>query len=319
MAALGIAVLAALPDGPAGAAEYPSRPLRLIVGSSAGGGGDIVARTVIQRLTETMGQPVIIDNRGGAGGAIACELVAKAAPDGHTLLIASVGMLTINPGLYPKLAYAPLRDFAPVTLMVETPYVLIVHPALGVKTVPELVAAARGRPGQLNYASGGAGTGNHFSGELFKLSAGIDLVHVAFKGTGPAVASVVGGQTQIMFSNLLAALPQAKAGRLRALAVTSAARVGSAPELPTIAESGYAGFETTTWHALLLPARTPASTVTRLHGEMTRILQQPEMVQRLTSQGSTIVASTPQQLTERIRSETAKWTKVIREAGIKAE
>jgi tripartite-type tricarboxylate transporter receptor subunit TctC len=301
------------------AAEYPAKPVRVVVGSSAGGGGDILARTVIQRLNESLGQPIVIDNRGGAGGAIACEIVAKAQPDGYTVLIASVGMLAINPVLYPKLQYAPLRDFAPVTLVAESPYVLVVHPSVAARSVKDLVGLARAKPGRMNFASGGAGTGNHFSGELFKLAAGIDLVHVPYKGTGPALADVVSGQVEIMFSNLLAAMPPVKAGRLRALAVTTAQRSQSTPDLPTVAESGYPGFETTTWHAVLLPAATPKPIVNRLNSDLVKIVREKDMKERLASQGTETVGSTPEQLFAHIRSETAKWGQVVKQARIKAD
>ena len=299
--------------------DYPAKPVRVVVGSSAGGGGDILARTVIQRLNESLGQPIVIDNRGGAGGAIACEIVAKAPPDGYTVLIASVGMLAINPVLFPRLQYAPLKDFAPVTLVAESPYVLVVHPAVAARSVKDLVALAKTSPGRMNFASGGAGTGNHFSGELFKLAAGIDLVHVPYKGTGPALADVVGGQVQVMFSNLLAAMPLVKSGRLRALAVTTAQRSQSTPDLPTVAEAGFPGFETTTWHAVLLPAATPKPIVTRLNAELVKIVRQADVKDRLASQGTETVGSTPEQLYSQIRNETAKWAQVVRAARIKAE
>ncbi len=301
------------------APDYPAKPIRVVVGSSAGGGGDIIARTVIQRLNESLGQPIVVDNRGGASGAIACEIVAKSQPDGYTILIASVGMLAINPVLYPKLQYAPLRDFAPVTRMAETPYVLVVHPSVGARSVNELVALVKSRPGQINFASGGAGTGNHFSGELFKLATGLNLVHIPYKGTAPALADVLGGQVQMMFSTLLPAMPHVKAGRLRALAVTTARRSASSPDLPTIAESGFPGFETTTWHAVLVPAATAKPIVDRLHTELVKILLQPEMKERLASQGTEVVASTPEELTAYIRMETSKWGKVVKQAGIKGD
>lgn len=300
-------------------AAYPTKPIRLVVGSSAGGGGDILARSVILRLNDSLGQAMVVDNRGGAGGAIACEIVAKSAPDGYTLLIASVGMLAINPSLFPKLAYAPLRDFAPITLMAESPYILVIHPALSARTVKDLVALAKASPGRINFASGGTGTGNHFSGELFKLAAGIDISHVPYKGTGPALTDVLGGQLQMMFSNLLAAVPHVKSGRLRGLGVTSAQRSPSAADVPTIAESGFTGFETTTWHGLLAPRSTANAIVGRLHRDMIGILRQPEITERLASQGTAVVGNTPEQFTTHIRAETAKWAQVIRQAGIKAD
>lgn len=301
---------------------YPLKPVRLLVGSSAGGGGDILARTLVQRpgtLSDLLGQTVVVDNRGGAGGAIACEIAARSAPDGYTLLLASVGMLAINPALFPKLAYQPMRDFAPVTLLAESPYALVVHPAVAARSVKELVGLAKERPGKLNFASGGAGTGNHFSGELFKLVAGVDLSHVPYKGTGPALADVIAGRVEIMFSNLIAAMPQVKSGRLRLLALTSAQRSASAANVPTVSESGYPGFHTTTWHGLLAPAGTPAHIVTRLGVDLVKILRQPDMRERLSSQGTEVIAGTPDVFAAHLRSETAKWAKVVQRAGITAE
>lgn len=304
---------------PALAQAYPVKPVRLLVGSSPGGGGDVLARSVIQRLNDALGQPVIIDNRGGAGGAIACEIVARAAPDGYTLLIASVGMLAINPALYPKLSYQPLRDFMPITLIAETPYALVVHPSLPASNVKALVALAKSRPGQLNFASGGAGTGNHFSGELLKLAAGLDITHVPFKGTGPALAEVMSGRVHVMFANLIAAMPQVKAGRLRLLAVTGDKRSVTAPEVATVAESGYPGFQTTTWHGLLAPAGTPRAIVSALSANMVKIIRQPDVAERLVNQGTEPIASTPDAFAAHIKTETVKWAQVVRQAGIKAE
>ena len=299
-------------------AAWPERPLRVVVGSSAGGGGDILARTLAPKLGDALGQPLVTDNRGGAAGAIACEIVARAAPDGYTVLLASVGMLAINPGLYPDLQYAPLRDFRPVTLLAAAPYVLVINPAVAAKSVRELIALASAKPNALNFASGGTGTGNHFSGELFKLLTGVELVHVPYKGTGPALTDVLGGQVQIMFSNLLPALPHVRAGRLRALAVTSAQRSPSAPELPSIGET-VPGYATTVWHGLLLPVKTPPPIAARLHREVTAILRQAEIKNRLAAQGTDTVGNSPDEFAALIRDETQKWAKVIARAGVKAE
>jgi len=299
-------------------AAWPDRPLRVVVGSSAGGGGDILARTLAPRLNEALGQPLVVDNRGGAAGAIACEIVARAVPDGHTLLLASVGMLAINPGLYAKLQYAPLRDFRPVTMLAAAPYVLVVNPNVAAKSVRELIALAASKPGGMNFASGGTGTGNHFSGELFKLLAGVELVHVPYKGTGPALTDVLAGQVQIMFSNLLPAMPHVKAGRLRALAVTSAQRSPSAPELPSVGEA-LPGYATTVWHGLLLPVGAPPAVAARLHRDVTAILREPEIKSRLAAQGTDTVGNSSEEFTAVIREETQKWAKVIARAGVKAE
>jgi len=301
------------------AASYPTKPLRLLVGSSAGGGGDIIARVIGQRMSELLARPIVIDNRGGAGGAIACEIAAQAIADGHTLLLASVGMLAIIPVLNPKVQYSPLRDFQPVTRIAATPYALIVHPSVPARSVAELVALARSRPRQLNFASGGVGTGNHFSAELFKLAGGIDMVHVPFKGTGPALASVLSGQVQLMFSTLLPALPQIKAAKLRGLAVTGTERSPAAPDLPTVGESGFSGFESTAWHGLLVPVGTPKPIVARLNAETNKVLREPEIRGRLASQGTATMGGTPEHLADYIKSETAKWTRVIQQAGIKAD
>lgn len=313
--AIAVAVLMIAASAPA---AWPERPLRVVVGSSAGGGGDLLARTISPKLSDALGQPIVIDNRGGAAGAIACEIVAKAAADGYTVLLASVGMLAINPVLYPKLQYAPLRDFQPLTMLAAAPYVLVVNPSVAAKSVRELIALAVAKPGSLNFASGGAGTGNHFSGELFKLLAAVELVHVPYKGTGPALTDVLGGQVQIMFSNLLPAMPHVRAGRLRALAVTSAQRSPSAPELPSVGES-LAGYSTTVWHGLLLPIQTPPSIATRVRREVIALLQQPEIKGRLAIQGTDTVGNSSEEFATVIREETQKWAKVIARAGIKAE
>lgn len=301
------------------ARAYPDRPLRLILPFPPGGPSDIVARLFGQKLGETLGQTVVIDNRGGASGNIACETAARATADGYTLMQATVGTMAINPGLYPKLPYDPVRDFQPVSLLTATPYLLVVHPGVPARSVKELVAYVKSRPGRLNFASGGVGTGNHFSAELFRLSAGLDMVHVPYKGTGQALNDVVSGQVQMMFMNLLPALPQVKSGKLRGLAVTSARRSSAAPDIPTIAETGVAGYESTSWHGIVVPAKTPAAIVKRLHGELAGIAQLPEIRERLEAQGTHVIGSTPEEFSALIKTETVKWTKVIRTAGIKPE
>jgi len=301
------------------AAAYPDRPLRLILPFPPGGPSDIVARLFGQKLGETLGQTVVIDNRGGASGNIACETAARATADGYTLMQATVGTMAINPGLYPKLPYDPVRDFRPVSLLTATPYLLVVHPGVPARSVKELVAYVKSRPGRLNFASGGVGTGNHFSAELFRLSADLDMVHVPYKGTGQALNDVVSGQVQMMFMNLLPALPQVKSGKLRGLAVTSARRSSAAPDIPTIAETGVAGYESTSWHGIVVPAKTPAAIVKRLHGELARIARLPEIRDRLEAQGTHVIGSTPEEFAALIKTETAKWSAVIRTAGIKPE
>jgi tripartite-type tricarboxylate transporter receptor subunit TctC len=278
-----------------------------------------MARLVSQKLNESMGQPIVVDNRAGAGGAVGCEIAAKAAPDGYTLLLGSSGNLSVNPSLYKKLPYDPVKDFQPITQLEAGPQVLVVHPAVTAKSVQELIALAKARPHALNFASGGTGTGNHLASELFKATAGIDIVHVPYKGTGQALTDLVGGQVQMMMSSLLPAIPQIKAGRLRGLAVTSVKRTPVLPELPTIAESGMAGFETTSWHGILVPAKTPKVIATRLHDELVKMLAQPDVRARLASEGIDAIGNTPQEFAAYIRSETVKYAKVIKQAGIKAD
>ncbi len=303
----------------AAASVYPDRPIRLILPFPPGGPSDIVARLFSQKLGEAFGQQVVIDNRGGAAGAIACEIAKNAAPDGYTLLQATVGTMSINPGLYPKLPYEPLRDFAPVSLLTETPYLLVVHPGVPAKSVKELVAYAKSRPHQLNFASGGVGTGNHFSGELFRISAGIDIVHIPYKGSGLGQNDVLAGQVQMMFINLLPALPFVNTGRLRGLGVTSTKRSGAAPDIPTIAESGFAGYQSTSWHGITVPVKTPAPLIRRLHEELAKIAQQPDVRKRMVTQGTDVIGSTPEEFRALIKTESAKWAGVIKSAGIKAE
>ena len=311
---------AALCAGPATAANaYPDRPVRLILPFPPGGPSDIVARLFSQKLGESFGQQVVIDNRGGAAGAIACEIAKNAAPDGYTLLQATVGTMSINPSLYPKLPYEPLRDFAPVSLLTETPYLLVVHPGVPAKSVKELVAYAKSRPHQLNFASGGVGTGNHFSGELFRISAGIDIVHIPYKGSGLGQNDVLAGQVQMMFINLLPALPFVNTGRLRGLGVTSARRSGAAPDIPTIAESGFAGYQSTSWHGITVPVKTPAPLIKRLHEELAKIAQQPDVRKRMVAQGTDVIGSTPEEFRKLIQTESVKWAGVIKTAGIKPE
>lgn len=314
-AIIGCTACAALAAAPA----YPARPVRIIDPFPPGGPSDIVGRAISQKLSEGLGQPVVVDNRGGAAGVVGCELVAKAAPDGHTLLLGPSGALTIQPTLNPKLPYHPQRDFAAVTQLTDGPQVVAVHPAVAAKSIQELIALAKAKPGQLNYASGGAGTANHLAAEAFKLAAGIDIVHVPYKGTGPALTSILGGETQLIISSLLPALPHVRSGKLRALAVTSASRSSTLPDVPTAAESGLPAFETSSWHGILAPAQTPRPIVARLHSELVKVLHASEVRERLTAQGLNVVASTPEQFAAHIRSETAKYARLIKHVGIKAE
>jgi tripartite-type tricarboxylate transporter receptor subunit TctC len=318
-AALGAAAATASSTYAAEPARYPSRPIRLIVPQSPGGPSDIIARLTAQKLGENLGQIVVADNRAGAAGNVGCEIAARAAPDGYTLLLGPPGCLTINPSLYGKLAFDPQRDFEPITQIESGPQMLVVHPSVAAHSVKELVALAKAKPNAFNFASGGAGTPNHLAGELFRNAAGLQIVHVPYKGTGPALTALVSGQVQMMIASLAPALPHVKSGRLRGLAVSSRERSRILPEMPTIAESGYPGFEMVSWHSILAPARTPAPIITRLHGELVKVLGQPDVKERFAGMGLDTVGSTPQALAQHIRSETARFAKVIAAAGIKPE
>lgn len=304
---------------PAHAAEskYPAKPIRFIAPFVPGGPTDTMARLLSTKMTETMGVPVVVDNRGAAGGIVGFELVARAAPDGYTLLLGSAGGLTMNPSLYAKLPYDPAKDYQPITQITSGPQLLVVHPSVPVKSVPELIAFAKAKPGHLNYAS--AGTGNRVAAELFRLQAGIDIVNVSYKGTGQALTELIGGQVQMMFPTALVAVMQVKAGKLRAIGVTSAARASILPDVPTIAESGLPGFEAVSWHGVLMPANTPRPILMRLHGEVVKALMQPDSKERLNSQGLDVVGSSPEDFAAYIKSERAKYDKVIRAAGLKAD
>jgi tripartite-type tricarboxylate transporter receptor subunit TctC len=303
----------------AAAAAWPDHPLRLILPFPTGGPTDIVARTFGQKLGEALGQQVVVDNRGGAAGVIACEIAARAVPDGYTLLLGVIGTMAVQPNLTAKLPYDAQRDFAPVSLLSESPYVFALSNTVNARSVKELVALAKASPGRLTFASGGVGTGNHLSAELFRITAGIDLVHVPYKGASLAITDVISGQIQIWFINLLPATPYVKANRIRALAVTSAKRAHSAPDIPTVAEAGYPTYETTSWHGILVPAKTPPAVVARLNAELVKIARQPELRELLGAQGSEVVGSTPEQFATKIKAESAKWAHVIKAANIKAE
>ena len=301
------------------AQPYPSRPIRWIVPFSPGGPSDIIGRFFAAKLSDALGKQVVVDNRGGATGIIAFEIAARAVPDGYTVLQAGASGLTTNPHLHAKLPYDVQRDFKLVTQLVATPNLLVVHPSMTARSVKEVVELAKAKPGQLAYASGGTGTSNHLSWEMLKFYTGIELVHVPFKGTGPALTSVLGGQTQMMFSNMLPAMPHVRSGRLVGLAVTSAERSPAAPNLPTVAESGIPGYETTSWHGVVVPAGTPNAVVKRLYTELRQITRQPDVKDRFAQDGTQVVGSTPEEYAATVKSESAKWAKIIKAAGIKAE
>lgn len=309
------AVLAAA-GSTATAQGYPVKPIRFIVPSTPGGSVDTLARTVGPRLSEKWGQQVIVDNRSGAGGAIAGELVAKSPPDGYTLLVGTVASLATNVSLQKKLPYDPMKDFAPVTLIATQNLMLLVHPSLPVKSVKELTALAKKKPGSLSFSSAGNGTGGHLSGELYKLLAGVDLLHVPYKGVAPAMIDVVSGQVTMTFASILSGSQQVKTGRLRALAVTGGRRSPAVAELPTMMEAGVAGYESATWYGIVAPAGTPADIVNRLSSEIVAILKGPEMNDRLSKEGADPVGNTPAEFSRHIQTEIEKWRKVIRAAGI---
>ncbi len=304
--------------GDSAAQDYPSKPLRLIVPFQPGGGNDILARTIGQRLAERVGQQIIVDNRGGAGGLIGAELAAKAVPDGYTLFLASVGNLAFTPALHAKLPYDPIKDFAPVTRLATSPFILAVNPSLPAKSVQELIALAKAMPGTLNFASAGPGSSLHLTGEIFKLATGTNLVHVAYKGSAAALTDLVSGQVQIMFGTMPATLPQVKSGKLRALGVSGAKRSPAVPDVPAIAET-VPGFEVLNWYGIAAPGKTPATIIQKLNRDLLATLNAAEMVDALKGQGLEAAGGTPEQFGAFIKSETAKYAKVVKAANIRAE
>ena len=315
--ALIIACAACGAEGTAGAQNYPLRPIRLIVPAAPGGGTDIVARMVAQKLNEILGQPVIVDNRPGANGVIGTDAAAKAAPDGYTVLMTLASYHSTNPTLYSNLPYDSVGDFAPVTQLTENPYVFTVHPSLPVKSIRELIAFVKARPGVLSYASSGNGSAPHLGMELFKTMAGIDMVHVPYKGAGQAMTDHVSGQIPVFLNNFLAGMSMIKTGRLRALAVTSSKRSVAMPELPTVAESGVPGYVVTGWYGMLVPGKTPRAIVDALHDGTVKVLKSKDLGDRLAAEGAEIIASTPQEFAAFLKADTGKWAAVIRKANVK--
>ncbi|MBY0437913.1 MAG: tripartite tricarboxylate transporter substrate binding protein [Burkholderiales bacterium] len=309
--------LAAAPPVPARAA-WPLKPVRLIVPQSAGGSTDLVARPLATHLSSALGQNVLVDNRPGAGSVIGTEIVARAAPDGHTLL-AVAASFTATPALHAKLPFDSQRDFAPITVLSAFPNLLVVHPSLPVKTVQELLALARAKPGVLNYGTSGAATGTHMSMELFMHLTGTRLVHVPYKGGAPSVQALMTNEVQVNMATISTSLPQVRAGRLRALATTGARRAAVLPELPTVAESGVPGFEYSSWTGLLAPAKTPRPVIERVHAEAVKAVNNPEMKALLATEGAEPVGSTPAQFAAQINAEIARWTQVVKAAGIRAD
>jgi tripartite-type tricarboxylate transporter receptor subunit TctC len=302
-----------------GGEAYPTKTLRLIVPFPPGGPADALARLIGDKLSVSLGKPVVVDNRPGAGGNIGMELGAKSAPDGYTLVLAPAGNLTVNPALYRSVPYDVARDFAPVTVIASVPNVLVVHPSVPAKSVAELIQYAKAHPGMLNYSSPGNGSGAHLAGELFKSTAKIDMVHIPFNGIAPAVAAVVGGQVQMMFAGAPSALPQVKAGKLVALGVASPKRVAVAPDLPTLEESGLPGFDVTSWYGVVAPAGTPHDSIARLQTEIAGAMTQPDVKERLAALGADPIGNTPAEFAAMIKVETAKWGKIVKDANIRVE
>jgi tripartite-type tricarboxylate transporter receptor subunit TctC len=300
------------------AQDYPTRPVRLVVGTSPGGGTDITARIIAPKLSEYFGRQIVVENRPGATTTIAGDIVARSAPDGYTLWM-GVSSLTINPYVLTKVPYDAVKDFAPVSQVVVLPNIMIAHPSLPVRSVKELIALARPRPGQLNFAAGGAGSSQHLAMELFLHMAGVKIIHVGYRGQGPALLDVVAGHVHLMMSNILGALPLVRNGRLRALGVTGAKRAIVAPDIPTIAESGVPGYEVMQWYGVLAPANTPREVIARIHAALVRALQDPAINERFLRDGAETVGSTPEEFAAVIGADLRKWGKVVKDAGIKPD
>ena len=298
---------------------YPNRPIHFIVPFPPGGPADLLARTVGQQLSASWGQPVVVENRAGAGGNLGMQSGAKSAPDGYTLILAPTGNLTINPSLYRDLPYNPALDFAPVTQLASVANVLVVNPSVPANSVKELIALAKAKPGQLNFVSPGNGSGAHLAGELLKTMAGIDMQHIPYNGMAPAMNSVLGGQAQVFFAGLPNALPQIKAGKVRALAVASPTRVAALPDVPTMAESGLPGFAAVSWYGVVVPAGTPKEIIEKLYVEISKILQTPAVKQTLEAEGAEAIGNTPEQFAAAIKVETEVWAKVVKASGARVD
>jgi tripartite-type tricarboxylate transporter receptor subunit TctC len=309
----------ALALGCACAQAYPDRPIKLVVPFAPGGSADLVGRLLAQQLSESWGQPVVVENKGGASGMLGNEYVAKSPPDGYTLTVGTLGPFAVNQTLYEHVPYDNLRDFAPVTLTGISSHILVAHPSVPVQNVSELIALAKRKPGQLTFASSGTGNATHLTFELFKARAGIDIVHVPYKGGGPAMADLVGGQVRFSFASMASAVPFVRSGRLRAIAVSGGERSALFPDVPTLAESGLPGFASEDWQGILAPARTPPEVIDRLNGEIARILALPEVKAKLTAAGFDPKPSTPQWFGQFIQAETLKWARLLKGIGIKAQ
>jgi tripartite-type tricarboxylate transporter receptor subunit TctC len=309
------ALALALPAFAGAQQAYPTKPIRFVVPFAPGGGTDIIARIVAQQLHEALGQPVVVDNRGGAGSTLGTDIVAKAPADGYTMLLGNIS-LAFNAWLYKKLPYNALKDLAPVTMVAVQPNIVVVHPSVPAKTIKELAELARKQPGKITFASAGAGSGTHLAGEMIKDIFKVDMLHVPYKGTGPALSDLIGGQVQMMVSTFASALPHVKSGRLRSLGVTSLKRSSAAPDIPTLDETGIPGYDYSTWYALFMPAGTPRAVIDRMSQTTRKVLEQNETRQRLIGQGVDALGGTPAELGAYLKSETDKWGKVVRAAGI---
>jgi tripartite-type tricarboxylate transporter receptor subunit TctC len=313
-----LAACLALGAAPAWAQKYPEKPVRIVVPFPAGGIADVYARIIAARAAESWGQPVLVENRPGAGGNLAADAVAKSAPDGYTLVMGSVGTHAVNVSLFSKMPYDPVADFAPVALVAESDSLLVVHPSVPARSVAELIALARAKPGGLTFASAGPGTTSHLAGELFKSMAGIDMLHVPYKGNTPAITDLLGGQTSLLFATMPTVLPHAKAGKLRALATCAAARATATPELPTVGET-LPGFAVTNWVGFFAPAGTPPDIVLRWNGEVQRVMQAADMQARLAGEGARFVPMAPPQFAAYVRAEIAKWAPIVKASGARAD
>jgi tripartite-type tricarboxylate transporter receptor subunit TctC len=318
MRTLAALLLLCLPLGLAAQGSYPNRSIRMVVPYPPGGPTDVLGRIVAQQLSERLGQQVVVENKPGASGMIGSELVAKAAPDGYTLL-ANASIHVINPSLYPKMNFDALRDFTPVSLIAQVPLILVVTPALPAKSVAELIALAKAQPALLNFGSSGNAAAPHLAGESFKISTGVHMQHVPYRGSAPALTDLMGGQIQLMFDSMPSAMPHVKSGKIRALAVTTARRSPAVPELPTVAESGVPGFDISTWYGVWAPPATPKDIVDKIAAEMARALKQPAVRERLAALGAEAVGNTPEEFAAYCRTELAKWSKIVRESGAKAD
>ena len=304
---------------PSQAQSYPSKPIRIVVPYPAGGTSDILARSIGQKLSESLGQPIVIENKPGANGNVGADFVAKSPPDGHTVLLADIGALAISPSVYPTLPFDPTKDFAPVTMVAYSPHILVVHPSIPVASVKELVALAKAKPGKLNFAISGVGGAPHLAGVEFALRTGIDWAYIPYKGGAQAIADVAGGQADVTLNGMLATYPLVQGAKLKLLAVSSARRMSAIPDVPTIAESGLPGFETGSWQGVVAPAGTPRDVVAKLNAEIGRIVTSPEMRERLGAQGADVRTNTPDEFATFIRSEMTRWAKVVKDANVKLE